>query len=219
MSNIISKFNIDPNTFKGTNFLDNETGEISLKKGYEIEIDLETGEISLKKGYEIENDLANCNFTWEKIDWKENQEMNVVKIMKVKNGAILPQQGKPGSAGYDLFAKIDQPIELKPGQFQLIPTGIAIQLPRGYEAQIRPRSGLAINHGITVLNSPGTIDYGYLDEIKVLLINFGKEPFTITPNMRIAQLVVSELTEFEFDYVNEFDEGFNRGGGFGSSGY
>jgi dUTP pyrophosphatase len=144
--------------------------------------------------------------------------MTTIKIKKISNDAILPQQGKPYSAGFDLFAKIDQPIELKPGQFQLIPTGIAIQLPRGYEAQVRPRSGLAINHGITVLNSPGTVDYGYLNEIKVILINLGQETFIVENGMRIGQLVIKELSEFEFEYVDEFDEGFNRGGGFGSSG-
>ncbi|MCK4945198.1 MAG: dUTP diphosphatase [Alphaproteobacteria bacterium] len=130
----------------------------------------------------------------------------------------LPRYATEHSAGLDLEAAIDTPIILKPGERTLTPTGIAIALPEGYEAQIRPRSGLSAKNGVTVLNSPGTIDADYRGEIKVILINLGAEPFTIECGMRIAQMVVAPYTRILCNAVDKLDETERGSSGFGSTG-
>lgn len=130
----------------------------------------------------------------------------------------LPQFETTQSAGMDLRANLDAPVVLQPGDRALIPTGIAMALPDGYEAQIRPRSGLAYKHGITVLNSPGTIDADYRGDVGVLLINHGKEPFTVEDGMRVAQMVVAQYTQFEWNPVADLSDTDRGAGGFGSTG-
>ena len=130
----------------------------------------------------------------------------------------LPQFETTQSAGMDLRANIDAPVVLQPGDRTLIPTGIKIALPEGYEAQIRPRSGLAYKHGITVLNSPGTIDADYRGDVGVLLINHGREAFTVEDGMRVAQMVVAQYSQFEWESVEDLDETARGTGGFGSTG-
>ena len=130
----------------------------------------------------------------------------------------LPQFETTQSAGMDLRANIAAPVVLQPGDRTLIPTGIKIALPEGYEAQIRPRSGLAYKHGITVLNSPGTIDADYRGDVGVLLINHGREAFTIEDGMRVAQMVVAQYSQFEWESVEDLDETARGTGGFGSTG-
>ena len=130
----------------------------------------------------------------------------------------LPQFETTQSAGMDLRANIDTSVELQPGDRALIPTGIKMALPDGYEAQIRPRSGLAYKHGITVLNSPGTIDADYRGDVGVLLINHGREAFTVEDGMRVAQMVVAQYSQFEWESVEDLDETARGAGGFGSTG-
>jgi dUTP pyrophosphatase len=131
----------------------------------------------------------------------------------------LPAYATRGSAGLDLLAAIDGEIELKPGTRAAVPTGIAIALPEGYEAQIRPRSGLALNHGITMLNSPGTIDSDYRGEIKVIVINLGEAPFRVTRGMKIAQMIVARHEHFEFIETDDLPATRRASGGFGSTGH
>ncbi len=133
-------------------------------------------------------------------------------------GLNLPKYATEQSAGVDLEAAVGEPITLKPGERQLIPTGLAIALPAGYEAQIRPRSGLAFKNGVTVLNSPGTIDADYRGEIKVILANLGNEPFTVERGMRVAQMVVAQYSSVTFNLVEQLDETARGAGGFGSTG-
>jgi dUTP pyrophosphatase len=130
----------------------------------------------------------------------------------------LPQFETAQSAGMDLRANIDAPVVLQPGDRALIPTGIKMALPDGYEAQIRPRSGLAYKHGITVLNSPGTIDADYRGDVGVLLINHGREAFTVEDGMRVAQMVVAQYSQFQWESVGDLDETARGAGGFGSTG-
>jgi dUTP pyrophosphatase len=132
-----------------------------------------------------------------------------------KSNYELPQYATPQSAGMDLRANIDEDLTLFPRERKLIPTGIYIQLPVSYEAQVRPRSGLALKHGITVLNSPGTIDADYRGEIKVLLINHGDAAYTITPGERIAQLVVAKHEQVKWIISGSLDETERGEGGFG----
>ena len=139
-----------------------------------------------------------------------------VKILKLDPTAILPRYEHPGDAGLDLFALTDY--ELSPGDRQLIQTGIALELPPQTEAQIRPRSGLALKHCITVLNSPGTIDAGYRGEIGVILINHGPTAFTITAGMKIAQMVIAPVLRVQLETVNALSDSQRGEGGFGSSG-
>jgi len=139
-----------------------------------------------------------------------------VKIKRLPHCFALPFYATEQAAGLDLYSAVDEVI--RPMERKLIPTGIAIELPEGFEAQIRPRSGLALKYGITVLNSPATIDADYRGEIKVLLINLGTEDFVIRRGDRIAQLVVSQVVRVEFEEVDELSP-TNRGeGGFGSTG-
>ncbi len=130
----------------------------------------------------------------------------------------LPQFETAQSAGMDLRANIDVPVVLQPGDRALIPTGIKMALPDGYEAQIRPRSGLAYKQGITVLNSPGTIDADYRGDVGVLLINHGREPFTVEDGMRVAQMVVAQYSQFQWKPVEDLEESDRGEGGFGSTG-
>ena len=140
----------------------------------------------------------------------------VVKVKKISENAIVPSKMTSGSAGYDLYS--NEFITIFPGTRLLIHTGISLELPEGYEAQIRPRSGLALKYGITVLNTPATIDSDYRGEIQVLLINLGSEKFTIDEGMRIAQLVISKCESTEFEVVNELTESKRSSNGFGSTG-
>lgn len=143
-----------------------------------------------------------------------------VSISQLPNakGLNLPRYATELSAGVDLEAAVDAPVTLKPGERQLIPTGLAIALPEGYEAQVRPRSGLAFKNGVTVLNSPGTIDADYRGEVKVILANLGTEPFTVERGMRVAQMVVAQYTRVSFNLVEQLDETARGAGGFGSTG-
>lgn len=130
----------------------------------------------------------------------------------------LPEYATPLSAGLDLKADLQESIVLEPLQRAIVPTGLFIALPEGYEAQIRPRSGLAAKHGITVLNSPGTIDADYRGELKVILVNLSNEPFAIVPGERIAQLVVARYEQVEWELAESLDETSRGEGGFGSTG-
>ena len=130
----------------------------------------------------------------------------------------LPAYETAQSAGMDLAAAIEEPITLAPGSRVMVPTGLAIALSDGYEAQVRPRSGLAARNGVTVLNTPGTIDADYRGEVKVILINLGDEAFEIERGMRIAQMVVSPVTQAAFSEVTELPETTRGTGGFGSTG-
>ena len=130
----------------------------------------------------------------------------------------LPAYETAQSAGMDLAAAIEEPVTLAPGSRVMVPTGLAIALPDGYEAQVRPRSGLAARNGVTVLNTPGTIDADYRGEVKVILINLGDETFEIERGMRIAQMVVSPVTQAAFSEAAELPETARGTGGFGSTG-
>ncbi len=130
----------------------------------------------------------------------------------------LPAYATPYSAGVDLRANLEEPVTLAPLERRLIPTGLRIALPRGYEAQVRPRSGLALKHGITVLNAPGTIDADYRGEVGVVLVNLSAEPFTINDGERIAQMVIARHEQAEWDEVESLDATSRGEGGFGHSG-
>ncbi|WP_024789302.1 dUTP diphosphatase [Lebetimonas sp. JH292] len=140
----------------------------------------------------------------------------VLKVKKLSNEAIIPEYKSEEAAGFDLHSVED--IIIKPGERRLIKTALAFEIERGYEIQIRPRSGLAFKHGITVLNTPGTIDSDYRGEIKVLLINLGNEDFEIKKGERIAQAVVAPVIQARFIEVGELSETKRGSGGFGSTG-
>lgn len=139
-----------------------------------------------------------------------------VKVLKLKDNAILPRYAHPGDAGADVFASGH--VMLEPGATALVPTGISIELPHGYEAQVRPRSGLALKHSVTVLNTPGTIDAGYRGEVGVIMINHGNDPFEINPGDRIAQMVIKPVLEVEMLEADALSETSRGAGGFGSTG-
>ena len=145
-----------------------------------------------------------------------------IKIKRLPHGEglALPAYQSAGAAGLDLVAAVpaDAPLRLAPGGRALVPTGLALELAAGYEAQARPRSGLALHHGVTVLNSPGTIDSDYRGEIGVILINHGEKPFEIARGARIAQLVISPVTQARLTLVEEVAATERGGGGFGSTG-
>ena len=143
-----------------------------------------------------------------------------VPLKRLDNGAdlALPQYETAGSAGADIRAAVDAPLRLEPGQRALVPAGFAMALPAGYEAQVRPRSGLAVKNGITVLNAPGTIDSDYRGEVRVPLINLGDEAFTVERGMRIAQLVIAPVVQAGFNEVGDLDETERGADGFGSTG-
>jgi dUTP pyrophosphatase len=142
--------------------------------------------------------------------------MTALKVKRLRPDAILPSYAHPGDAGLDLFAVTAAIIE--PGESRLIPTGIAIELPPNTEAQVRPRSGLALKHSITVLNSPGTIDRGYRGEVGVILINHGRARFEVQPGMKIAQLVVASCLSVDVQEAAALDDSARGEGGFGSTG-
>lgn len=143
----------------------------------------------------------------------------MVQIKVVNKGKQpLPTYATPQSAGMDLRANIDSPVTLKPMERRLVPTGLHIALPEGYEAQVRPRSGLALKHGITVLNTPGTVDADYRGEIMVLLINFSNEEFVINAGERIAQMVIAQHEQAQFEEVEVLDETERGAGGYGHTG-
>ena len=143
-----------------------------------------------------------------------------VAVKRLPHGAglPLPTSATNLAAGVDLLAALNEDLTLNPGERQIIPTGIAIALPSGFEAQVRPRSGLAAKHGITLVNSPGTIDADYRGEIGAILINHGSKPFVIERGMRIAQLIVSPLTNFSWFEQDELSHTTRSTGGFGSTG-
>jgi len=130
----------------------------------------------------------------------------------------MPQYMTEGSSGMDLFASLDKEVTVEPGERRLIPTGVSVAIPSGFEGQIRPRSGLAIQKGIGIVNGPGTIDADYRGEIGVLVINFGKEPFTIRDGERIAQLVISQVFRATLEEVDHLPPTKRQGGGFGHTG-
>lgn len=133
-------------------------------------------------------------------------------------GLPIPRYMTPGAAGADLYAAVSSPLTLQPGARALVGTGLALAIPQGYEGQVRPRSGLALRHGVTVLNSPGTIDSDYRGEVKVLLVNHGEEAFVVERGSRIAQLVVAPLTLVTFEEVDELDATHRGAGGYGHTG-
>ena len=143
-----------------------------------------------------------------------------VAFLRLPHGAglPLPSYATAGSAGLDLAAALEHPLELEPGTRALIPTGFALALPEGYEAQVRPRSGLALKEGLTVLNAPGTIDADYRGELGVILVNLGERPVTITRGMRIAQLVIAAAARARLAEVKALPASARGAGGFGSSG-
>lgn len=143
-----------------------------------------------------------------------------ISIKRLDHGADLelPQHATAFSAGVDLLAAIDEPLILSPGAQALVPTGLSIALPQGFEAQVRPRSGLANKHGVTVLNSPGTIDADYRGEVCVILINHGSEAFTIERGMRIAQMVVAPVSFVNWRECQDLEPTVRGAGGFGSTG-
>lgn len=147
----------------------------------------------------------------------QNLKKVVIKT-KMDKGAALPAYASTGASGADVRAAIEGELIMQPGQYLAVPTGLYLDIPEGYEVQVRPRSGLALKEGVTVLNTPGTVDHDYRGELKVILINFSSKQFVITPGMRIAQLVVSPVLQAEFleaDVVSQTARGSN---GFGSTG-
>lgn len=146
--------------------------------------------------------------------------MRSILFRKLKHAKDLPLPGyeSASAAGMDIRAALEEPMVLKPGERILIPTGLQMAIPQGYEAQIRPRSGLAIRNGITMLNSPGTIDADYRGEVKVIAINHGLEDFVVSHGDRIAQMVIAPVTQFSVNEVNDLDETERGEGGFGSTG-
>jgi len=145
--------------------------------------------------------------------------MKKIKIKIInRSGNALPEYATPASAGMDIRACLDQPVVLGPMERTLIPTGLRVQLPQGYEIQLRPRSGLALKNGITLVNTPGTIDADYRGEIGVILINMSDVPYTINDGERICQMVITDFTHAEWERVNELDDTVRGEGGFGHTG-
>ena len=145
--------------------------------------------------------------------------MNKVKIKVLeKDGLNLPKYGTELSAGADIYSYNQEPIELKAGETKLIPTGLQLDIPDGYEIQLRPRSGLALKHQLTMLNTPATIDADYKGEIGVILTNLGKEKFIVEPGMRIAQMVLNRVEQIKWEITDNIGESDRGTGGFGSTG-
>lgn len=140
----------------------------------------------------------------------------LLKIKKCRDNAVLPSYAHEDDAGMDLCAAVEMTIE--PGMWAKVPTGIAIELPRGTEAQVRPRSGLAAKYGVTMLNSPGTVDAGYRGELCAVMINHGKEPFHIKPGDRIAQMVIAQVVHAQLEVCDTLGASERGEGGFGSTG-
>lgn len=143
-----------------------------------------------------------------------------VHVHRLDHGADLPlpEYASEQASGMDLLAAVDAPLELQPGERSAVPTGLAVALPPGYEAQVRPRSGLALRNGVTVLNTPGTIDADYRGEIKAILINLGEEPVALRRGDRIAQLVVAPVVRLRWEETGELEGSARGAGGFGSTG-
>ena len=144
--------------------------------------------------------------------------LRVRRVHGSGHGVPLPSYQSERAAGLDLSADVDGELVLAPGQRRLVPTGLAIALPPGFEGQVRPRSGLALKHGVTVLNAPGTIDEDYRGEVSVLLVNHGQEPFVIQRGMRIAQLVIARYERVAVTLVTELEDTARGSGGYGSTG-
>lgn len=144
-------------------------------------------------------------------------EKVIVKVVKEKN-VSLPKYETSGSAGMDVRANIDEPIVLGSLERVLVPTGLKIAIPEGYEVQVRPRSGLAIKHGITLLNTPGTIDSDYRGELKIIMVNLSKDEYTINPQERIGQPILNKVAQMELIEVDSLDETERGAGGFGHTG-
>ena len=145
-----------------------------------------------------------------------------VKLLRqpsAKVESLLPRYMSEGASGMDVFAALDQPLVLRAGKRELIPCGFQLEIPPGLEAQIRPRSGLAMKHGITCLNAPGTIDWDYRGEIAVILINLGEDDFEILPGMRVAQMIFQKVERVELRLVEELNDSQRGSGGFGSTGH
>lgn len=141
-----------------------------------------------------------------------------IPLKRLRPGVPLPAHVTSGAAGVDLPAALGETEVLLPGRFTQVPCGFAVAIPEGFEGQVRPRSGLAARHGVTVLNAPGTIDSDYRGEVGVLLVNLGSEPFAITPGMRIAQLVIAPVARVQWSDVDELPPTERGGGGFGHTG-
>ena len=141
-----------------------------------------------------------------------------IKKLTSNKDFVMPYHATAGSAGMDVCAAINEPILIKPSKIQLIPTGLAVSLPIGFEMQVRPRSGMALKHGVTILNSPGTIDSDYRGEIKIMLINHSDIEFLVENNMRIAQLVVARYEQVSWELVEHLSETNRDINGFGSTG-
>lgn len=144
--------------------------------------------------------------------------MTMLKVKRLRANAVLPARQTKQAAGFDLAACLDSPVSLEPGQRLAIPTGLAFEIAPGYEGQVRPRSGLALNHGVTVLNAPGTIDADYRGEVQVLLINHGSESVTFKHGDRVAQFLLGPVTIPEMQEVTMLSATSRGGGGFGSTG-
>lgn len=141
-----------------------------------------------------------------------------IKRLPAARDLPLPSQASPGSAGCDLRAAIDGEVVLRPGERLLVPTGLVLEIPPGWEGQVRPRSGLALRHGISIVNAPGTIDSDYRGEVAVILINLGESPFSLRRGDRVAQLVLSRVESVEWEETETLEESGRGGGGFGSTG-
>jgi dUTP pyrophosphatase len=140
----------------------------------------------------------------------------MVRVKRLSPDAQIPKAARKGDVAFDLYSVIDY--ELRPGEWFAVPTGIAVEIPSGYEGQVRPRSGLALKEGISVLNTPGTIDSGYRGEVKTIMINHNNESFKVTKGMRISQLAIRPVPEVEFIEVDDLSETDRGDGGFGSTG-
>ena len=145
-------------------------------------------------------------------------EIKFKRLKKELNHIPLPSYATEGSAGLDIYAALEKPISISHSSIEMIPTNISVEIPEGYEIQVRPRSGLAAKHGIGILNSPGTIDSDYRGELKIIIINFGREEFIIHPAERIAQLVLSKVYKAEFVEAEELNNTQRGEGGFGHTG-
>jgi dUTP pyrophosphatase len=141
-----------------------------------------------------------------------------VQIRRLRPDAIVPRYQTADAAGMDLHAALDQPMQVAPGAVVSVPTGLAMAIPRGFEGQVRPRSGLAIKHAVTLINAPGTVDPDFRGQVMVLLVNHGREPFTIAHGDRIAQMVITPVVQAGIDIVTELSETERGAGGFGSTG-
>lgn len=142
-----------------------------------------------------------------------------IKVVKLRDEAVLPVYQTVGAAGADVHACIDEPVTLQPLERKMIPTGLAMAIPEGFEVQIRARSGMSIKHGITMVNGIGTIDADYRGEVGVLLINLGQDPFVIEPGMRIAQMVIARYEVAKWQQVDALNETVRGKGGYGSTGH